>query len=139
MDEFARLMLREGVRPLAQGGNTTPDRNKAETESPKAQPASESTAPIQNGPSWVSGPEARRTLESAISMIQEDRIQGKPVWITGVHQNGKPSPIRSQASFAEIISQADREKLRLIVLGGDAWTCIMHPEMGIATIETDAA
>lgn len=137
MEDFARLMLREGVRPLGQGSSTIPDKGKVLPQKPEAQPSGKSGGPIQSGPSWVSGSEARRTLENAIAMIQEDRRQGKEVWITGIQQNGKTCTIRSQASFAEIISQADRESLRLIVLGGDSWTCMMHPEMGIATIEAD--
>lgn len=138
MDDFARMMLQEGVRPLDQKDAAKPNPAPAGTQPHQAPPpVSNPTSATPSGPSWSNGPNARKALENAISMIAEDRANGRPSWITGIRQDGRSMTLRSQATFGEIVSAADREDLRLIVLGGETWTCVMHPGMGIATIETN--
>ena len=137
MNEFERMMLQEGVRPLG----TAPINSPARTQPPASGgTGSERTdAPSAvSGPAWNTGAAARRTRESAIAMAAEDRRNGAPTWITGLRQDGRAYQMRSDAGLAEIISAADREDLRLITIAGRDWTCVMHPGMGIATIEHDA-
>lgn len=141
MDDFARMMLQEGVRPLGSASQTrkapSTDKDAGDQASP-ANTAKTSATTGSTGPTWKGGPEARRTLEAAIAMAQEDRREGSKTWITGLRQDGRAMPLRPEATLAEIITAADREDLRLITIAGKQWTCIMHPSMGIATIEHDA-
>ncbi|WP_298841619.1 hypothetical protein [uncultured Salinicola sp.] len=142
MDEFARMMLQEGVRPLGQktAGQNRPGRTEEASRqdggSTNETPAPAVTTP--SGPAWKGGADARRTLEAAIDMAREDRIAGAPTWITGLRQDGRSLSMRPEATLGEIVSAADREDLRLITIAGRDWTCILHPSMGIATIEHDA-
>lgn len=137
MDTFERMMLQEGVRPL--NDRTKP---QAKAAAPKAQETKPQVSPERQndkevGTFWTNGPAAKKTLEAAIQMAKEDRENRSSTWITGIRQDGRSHTIRPEATFSEIIGQADREDLRLIILGGKKWTCIMHPAMGIATIEGD--
>jgi len=139
MDEFARMMLQEGVRPLGRkpAGSDRPA-GKADAPGPSEKTTPDTPPVPASGPSWKGGADARRTLEAAIDMAKEDRIAGTPTWITGLRQDGRSLSMRSEATLGEIVSAADREDLRLITIAGRDWTCILHPSMGIATIEHDA-
>lgn len=135
-NEFARMMLSQGVRPIGMAPAAEPEDTHEEenyVQAPPVRPVEENS-----GISWLGGDKAREALQSAIMMIAEDRQKGKNVWINGIRQDGRQLTIRPQATMGEIVGQADRENLRLIVLGGDEWTCVMHPALGIATIEKDA-
>ena len=139
MDDFARMMLQEGVRPLdtkvAGVGKAGPARG--ETTDMRL-PIDQPDTTIVFAPAWKGGTDARSTLEAAIEMAREDRQAGATTWITGIRQDGRAMTMRPEATLSEIISAADREDLRLITIAGREWTCIMHPSMGIATIEHDA-
>ncbi len=134
MDEFARLMMRENVKPLA-------DKNKRSTSvnSQIATPAPSATMTMQAGPeyAWAQGDEARKTINSALERVKQDLANGGSPWINAFDKTGKASPFRPTATLAEIITRADREELRLIVIAGAGFSCVMHPAMGIATIEED--
>lgn len=140
MDDFARMMLQEGVRPL-DAKVTGSDKYRSardETKTGEQPTADRPETTIVFAPAWKGGADARSTLEAAIEMAREDRQAGAATWITGIRQDGKAMTMRPEATIGEIISAADREDLRLITIAGREWTCIMHPSMGIATIEHDA-
>lgn len=135
MDEFARLMLHEGVRPL--GSSQAIGRSPVRGSEPAPIPTQHSAA--QAGPAWVTGAEARRALEAAVSLADEDRRGGRDSWVTGVRQDGTCLNMGRRTGVAEMLAEADRLDLRLVIVAGKGWTCMMHPAMGIATIEGDVA
>lgn len=142
MDDFERMMLQEGVRPIAA---------KKPISAPQKKPLhTVAIAPKNNAPSaskesssamqkvyWQDGAEARKVLEGALALALQDDRKGKYVWITGILQNGRATTFRLTSSVSEIITRADRESIRILTIGGDGWTFVMHPAMGIATIERD--
>jgi hypothetical protein len=40
---------------------------------------------------------------------------------------------------ASLLSTAVRQSLRLMIVGGDGWTFVMHPLMGVTTLDEDPA
>jgi len=142
MDDFERMMLQEGVRPIATN-KTVPVAQKqapnAASMTPKAnaQGISERTPMALQKVYWQEGAEARKVLEGALALALQDNRKGKYVWITGILQNGRATTFRLTSSASEVITRADRENIRILTIGGDGWTFVMHPAMGIATIEKD--
>ena len=46
--------------------------------------------------------------------------------------------LSASSGEASLLSTVDRQSLRLIVVG-DGWTLVMHPLMGVATLNEDTA
>lgn len=142
MDDFERMMLQEGVRPIAankpvavpQKQSLQAANNVPKTNTPNA--GEKSSSGLQKV-CWQDGADARKVLEGALALAVQDDRKGKYVWITGILQNGRATTFRLTSSVSEIITRADRENIRILTIGGDGWTFVMHPSMGIATIEKD--
>lgn len=135
MDDFKRMMEMEGVRPLS-GPNAAPRRSRthrqdARPEQPLPLP------PVASGYAWVTGPRARVAMETALERLTAEGHNGQRGWINGIRQDGTATVIGANASIASILSTADRMSLRLIIVGGEGWTAILHPQMGVATLDPD--
>jgi len=136
MDEFARMMSMEGVRPL--------DRRKEKSRSPAKQP-SPAVDPVverpvvleQGGHAWVTGSRARTALETALERLAVEIRNGRRGWATGIQQNGKTVTLAASSGAASLLGAADRQSLRLMIVGGGGWTFVMHPMMGVATLDED--
>jgi hypothetical protein len=138
MDAFARLMSMESVRPLDQ------PREKSRSLTEESGPISSegSVARSELGPSghaWVTGPRARIALETALERLATQIRDGQPGWATGIRQDGKTVTLPASSGAAALLVTADRQSLRLMIVGGDGWTFVMHPLMGVATLDEDPA
>ncbi|WP_076069160.1 hypothetical protein [Sphingomonas montana] len=138
MDEFARMMNMEGVRPLEQ------PKEKARRPARQPAPASPQTiaAPAEPRPSghaWVTGPRARTALETALDRLATEIRDGRRGWATGIRQDGGTITLPAASGAASLLGTADRQSLRLMIVGGDGWTFVMHPLMGVATLDEDPA
>jgi hypothetical protein len=136
MDEFARLMSMEGVRPLDQRIETSPLLAK-ETRPVRDD---DKVAPLGSGPgshAWVTGPRARTALETALERLASEIRDGRRGWATGIRQDGVTVTLPASSGAASLLSTADRQSLRLMIVGGDGWTFVMHPLMGVATLDED--
>ena len=136
MDEFARLMSMEGVRPL--------DQPKEKSRSLAKQPSQVSSQGIVAPPelrpighAWVTGPRARTALETALERLATEIREGRPGWATGIRQDGRTVTLPASSGAASLLGTADRQSLRLMIVGGDGWTFVMHPLMGVATLDED--
>lgn len=132
------MMNMEGVRPL--------DRAKAKSHRPAKQSRATSSpdivAPPQLVPvghSWATGARARTALETALERLAAEIRDGRRGWATGVRQDGTTVMLAASSGAASLLGSADRESLRLMVVGGDGWTFVMHPMMGVATLDEDPA
>ncbi|SFR96613.1 hypothetical protein [Sphingomonas jatrophae] len=136
MDDFARMMSMEGVRPLerAKVKQRQPGREAQPTSGQHAAPAPQMVA---GGHAWVEGPRARTALETALERLAADSRNGRRGWATGIRQDGTTVSLPSSSGAAAILGAADRQSLRLMILGGDGWTFVMHPLMGVATLDED--
>ena len=136
MDEFARLMSMEGVRPLDQ------PIEKSRRMAKQTCPVSiEGMVPppelSRGGHAWVVGPRARTALETALERLAAEIRDGRRGWATGICQNGMTVTLPASSGSAALLGTADRQSLRLMIVGGDGWTFVMHPLMGVATLDED--
>lgn len=136
MDEFARLMSMEGVRPL--------DPQKEKSRGPAKQTSPVSSEGIVEPPerelgghAWVTGPRARTALETALERLATEIREGRRGWATGIRQDGMTVTLPASSGAAALLGTADRQSLRLMIVGGDGWTFVMHPLMGVATLDED--
>jgi hypothetical protein len=128
----------EGVRPL--------DRPKDKSRGLPKQPCPVSSpaivAPSEPGPgghAWVTGPRARTALETALERLATEIRDGRRGWATGIRQDGMTVTLPASSGAASLLGTADRQSLRLMIVGGDGWTFVMHPLMGVATLDEDPA
>ena len=138
MDEFARLMSMEGVRPLDQ----QKEKSRSLTREPGPATAEGILATPELGTSghaWVTGPRARTALETALERLATDIRDGRPGWATGIRQDGSTVTLAASSGAAALLGNADRQSLRLMIVGGHGWTFVMHPLMGVATLDEDPA
>ena len=138
MDELARLMSMEGVRPL--------DRPKEKSRSLTGEPDPASSEGIvatpemaPDGHAWATGPRARTALETALERLATEIRDGRSGWATGIRQDGKTVMLPASSGATALLVTADRQSLRLMIVGGDGWTFVMHPLMGVATLDEDPA
>ena len=138
MDEFARMMSMEGVRPL--------DRPKEKSFRSSKQPHATSGQSIVAAPqsepagnAWVVGLRARTALETALTRLAAETRDGRRGWATGIRQDGTTVTLPASSGAASLLGSADRQSLRLMIVGGDGWTFVMHPLMGVATLDEDPA
>jgi hypothetical protein len=138
MDEFARLMSMEGVRPLEQ----SKQKSLRLAEPPSPVPREGIVAPPkvgQGGHAWVTGPRARTALETALERLAAEIRDEMRGWATGIRQDGTTVTLPASSGAASLLGTADRQSLRLMIVGGDGWTFVMHPLMGVATLDEDPA
>jgi hypothetical protein len=136
MDEFARMMSMEGVRPLDRPKETY--RRLAKQPSPVAnQPVAAAPELAQASHAWVIGPRARTALETALDRLANEIRNGRRGWATGIRQDGGTVTLPASSGAASLLGTADRQSLRLMIVGGDGWTFVMHPLMGVATLDED--
>lgn len=64
---------------------------------------------------------------------------GKRGWATGIRQDGTAVTLPASTGAAWLLGAADRQALRLMIIGGGSWTFVMHPLMGVATLDEDPA
>lgn len=136
MDEFARLMSMDGVRPLERPR----DKARPLAKQPGTITAQSIAAPPQlelGGHAWVNGPRARTALETALERLSTEIRDGRRGWATGVRQDGTTVTLPTSSGAASLLGAADRQSLRLMIVGGDGWTFVMHPLMGVATLDED--
>ena len=138
MDEFARLMSMEGVRPLDQPKEKS--RRLAREASPvSSESMVEPPEPSPGSHAWVTGPRARTALETALERLATEIRDGRRGWATGIRQDGTTVTLPASSGAASLLGTADRQSLRLMIVGGDGWTFVMHPLMGVATLDEDPA
>ena len=137
--DFERIMLQSGVQ--RQSDKVRPAAPAAVHASPvivMGDPAPSvgipAAQPVSGATAWATGAQARKTLDTALEMLKDNRQNG---WIMMVRADGTSWRHSTRATAAELLTRADHDKLRLIIIGGNGWTAMMHPSMGIATIERD--
>ena len=136
MDEFARLMSMEGVRPLDQP--TKKPRGLAREGPPSSDQKLMAPPHLSSGThAWVSGPRARTALETALDRLATQIQDGRRGWATGIRQDGTTVTLPASSGAASLLGAADRQSLRLMIVGGDGWTFVMHPLMGVAALDED--
>lgn len=138
MDEFARLMGMEGVRPLDQPR----EKPRRPAEPPRPVSGRGIATPKEPGPgghAWVTGPRARTALETALERLAAEVRDGRRGWATGIRQDGATVTLPASSGAAALLGTADRQSLRLMIVGGEGWTFVMHPLMGVATLDEDPA
>jgi hypothetical protein len=128
----------EGVRPL--------DQPKEKSRSLAKQPSPISGQGIVAPPelrlighAWVTGPRARSALETALERLATEIRSGRRGWATGIRRDGVTVTLPASSGAASLLGTADRQSLRLMIVGGDGWTFVMHPLMGVATLDEDPA
>lgn len=138
MDDFARLMAREGV--IKNTDNNS--KHKDIVIPPPPQKVVETHA-VNSANSdefaykWAMGSEAKKTAETAIERFKHDKSLGIKPFFTIIRENGTAIASEKHMPLSEIIAKADKERIRLIIICGKGWTAIFHPLMGTATIEED--
>lgn len=135
MDEFARIMSMEGVRPLKQPSGTS--RRHAKGQQPDSDRRIVAPELAPSGHAWVTGPSARTALETALEQLATEVREGRRGWAIGIRQDGTTVTLPASSGAASLLGAADRESLRLMVVGGAGWTFVMHPLMGVATLDED--
>ena len=138
MDEFARLMGMEGVRPF----NQSKEKSRSLIKQPLPVSREGVVEPPELGPgghAWVTGPRARTALETALERLATEIRDGRRGWATGIRQDGTTVTLPASSGAASLLGAADRQSLRLMIVGGDGWTFVMHPLMGVATLDEDPA
>ena len=136
MDEFARIMNMEGVRPLTQLKETA-RRSGRQPKPVSSEGALVPPGPGSSGYAWVAGPRARVALETALERLAVEIRDGRRGWATGIRQDGRTVTLAASSGAASLLGDADRKSLRLMIVGGDGWTFVMHPLMGVATLDED--
>ncbi len=138
MDEFARMMSMEGVRPL----NTLKENPSRIVKQLSPVPNQPVVTPLElgsGGYAWVTGKRARTALETALERLANEIRNGRRGWATGILQDGRTVTLPASSGAASLLGTADRQSLRLMIVGGDGWTFVMHPLMGVATLDDDPA
>ena len=138
MDEFARMMSMEGVRPLDRPKQKSPRVAKDMPATPEQRIAAP-LEPAVAAHAWVTGSQARTALETALDRLAIEIRDGRRGWATGIRQDGTTVTLPASSGAASLLGAADRQLLRLMIVGGVGWTFVMHPLMGVATLDEDPA
>jgi hypothetical protein len=136
MEDFERIMGMEGVRPLEQAK----DRSRHPAKDPRQIHSRDPMAKLVQEPvgyAWVTGSRARAALETALDRLAIEIRDGRRGWATGIRQDGTTVTLHASSGAASMLGAADRQSLRLMLVGGDGWTFVMHPLMGVATLDKD--
>jgi len=136
MDEFARMMSMEGVRPLDTSGNKfrrVVNRPSPVPSQPSGPPSNWSRAAMHGLPENVREHRLRQLWSALPARSALDDVAGQPVFY---RMEGR---LPASSGAASLLGTADRQSLRLIIVGGEGWTLVMHPLMGVATLDDDPA
>jgi hypothetical protein len=132
------MMSMEGVRPLDNPKETS--RRVVKQPSPVPSQLLVTTPGLgAGGYAWVTGKRARTALETALERLADEIRNGRRGWATGILQDGRTVTLPASSGAASLLGTADRQSLRLMIVGGDGWTFVMHPLMGVATLDDDPA
>lgn len=137
MDDFERMMGMEGVRPLGppkEQSRRPPAKASRKVEVRGSAPSPE---PFPVGYAWATGPRARAALETALERLTIEIRNDRRGWATGIRQDGTTVVLPVSSGAASLLGAADRQSLRLMIIAGDGWTFVMHPTMGVATLDDD--
>lgn len=143
MSEFEKMMLQQGVRKIGAASADNQDKPSepkiliVSGTPPSSEKLRQDMTEDDSNVHWKAGKKAKEILANALNLAREDRKTGYQTWMTAMRQNGRATWINERDSAEQILARADRENLRVILIGGKGWTCILHPKMGIATIEMD--
>jgi hypothetical protein len=137
VDDFERMMAMEGVRPLDQPKDKSRRRPTKELRQVHSRDPVPKPEPEHVGYAWVTGSRARTALETALERLAVEIRDGRRGWATGIRQDGTTLTLPASSGAASLLGAADRQSLRLMVVGGDGWTFVMHPLMGVATLDSD--
>lgn len=137
MNDFERMMAMEGVRPLDQPRDKSRRRPTKDPQQIHGREPVEKPEPEPVGFAWVTGSRARTALETALERLAIEIRDGRRGWATGVRQDGTSVTLPASSGTASLLGAADRQSLRLMIVGGEGWTFVMHPLMGVATLDND--
>lgn len=143
MNDFARIMTLEGVRAkdAPRPGQTAKRRPTPPPATIPAvmAPSGHATASAPTAPryAWASGALAKRGLETAFERLAAEQRAGTRGWATGIRQDGTSMALPTASGPMALMSAADRHDLRMIVIGGTGWTFMLHPMLGVATLDDD--
>ena len=137
MDDFTRMMDMEGVRRLGEKPIQAPRRQQSRPSAAPQPPVQTISSADRNLAAWATGALARTGLETALARLAGEAAAGRRGWATGMRQDGTAMVLSSTSTVASLLSTADRHDLRLVVLGGEGWTFVLHPMMGVATLDRD--
>jgi hypothetical protein len=138
MDDFASMMARQGVKPIAPP-QPAPAKAWHPGERDAAQPKAAAPPPAPT-PRWSVGAEGRAQLSNAISRMVEGERTGIRCFITFVDVNGHTARTNlapNATTVDKVLAEADRMRARAVIIGGPGWTCMMHPLAGATTIARD--
>ena len=140
MDEFSRIMMQQGVKPLHQ--STASPARKPSPTSVDARSDPDSHVPAEQPatpglPVWLAGPSALDMLKNALDMLKAEQAAGHPASIVLMRQDGETYRCPTGVSLGELLGRCDAGRVRLAIINGHEWTAVLHPQMGFATIEQD--
>lgn len=135
MDEFKRMMMMEGVEPINSRYHDVPAKKPVAANTNEIPARDSKSKPVRYA--WMTDGRARQTLDVAMTRAVRERKEGKKSWITGIAQDGKSGDLTTMIAAPPLLAYADRMNLKLIVIGGEGWTCVFHPAMGAATLDDD--
>lgn len=152
MDEFRRMMEMQGVVPIgARRPGGQPSKTKGSTQAPAPRPAVKTPDHVGQSPpvdvpqaarqAWATGPTARSALDVALRRVRDGDGSG---WAIAVLADGTTRPLPTHQGAVRLLGDADRLGARLVIIAsgkGDTstrpFTFVMHPMMGIATLDDD--
>lgn len=151
MDDFAKLMSEQGVRPLGEA-RATPAKSTRRGSPPRSSPPARAAAPPpperapepepaptqKDGPSapepvaWDVGSGAVGTVQRALTRCMVQR--GSITMLVRVAGSLTARVGRLHATVAELAAEADGAEAELVIIEGPGWKTIMHPASGVATL-----
>lgn len=152
MDDFKRMMEMQGVVPIgAKRPGGQPSKPQARMPvATRPQPTARTPDAVEQAPvdvpqaarqAWATGTTARSALDVALQRVRDGDGSG---WGIAVLANGTTRPLPTLQGAARLLGDADRLGARLVIIAsgeGDTstkpFTFVMHPMMGIATLDDD--
>ena len=138
MDEVARIMNMEGVRPLEHKR----EKMRRRTQQLSAAPIRDIAAPPQLAPgshAWVTGPSARIALETALERLATEIRDGRQGWATGLRQDGTTVTLPASSGAVSLLGTAGAGRPLILFLErsrDDGYTWPDHHIFGLASRKT---
>jgi hypothetical protein len=104
MDEFARMMSMEGVRPL----DSPKEKSRRVVKQPSSVPNQLLVPPSElglGGYAWVTGIRARTALETALERLANEIRNGRRGWATGILQDGRTVTLPASSGAASLANR----------------------------------
>jgi hypothetical protein len=95
--------------------------------------------------SGIAAPDTARSrrvhhaLENALERLATEIRDVRRGWATGIRQDGTTVTLPAASRAATLLCTAGRQSLHRMIIGSDGWTFVMHPLMGVATLDEDPA